>query len=50
MIRWSLQRGYICLPKSTTFTRISENCDVFDFELSDEDMIVMVSCSGRSLS
>ncbi|KAJ5645078.1 oxidoreductase [Penicillium longicatenatum] len=38
MIRWSLQMGFVPLPKSKTPQRIRENADVFDFELSDEDM------------
>ncbi|PJM75231.1 aldo/keto reductase [Bifidobacterium simiarum] len=38
VIRWHLQRGVIVLPKSTHEQRIHENIDVFDFELSDEDM------------
>ncbi|WWC87767.1 uncharacterized protein L201_002659 [Kwoniella dendrophila CBS 6074] len=38
LIRWSLQKGYIPLPKSTTPSRIKTNADVYDFELSSEDM------------
>ncbi|KAJ5709457.1 hypothetical protein N7493_010791 [Penicillium malachiteum] len=38
MIRWSLQLGFLPLPKSKTPVRIRENADVFDFELSREDM------------
>ncbi|OOQ87930.1 aldo-keto reductase [Penicillium brasilianum] len=38
MIRWSLQMGFVPLPKSVTPLRIQENSDVFDFELSEEDM------------
>ncbi|KAH8424339.1 aldo/keto reductase family protein [Aspergillus melleus] len=38
MIRWSLQKGFVPLPKSATPGRIQENADVFDFELSEEDM------------
>ncbi|CRL22358.1 Aldo/keto reductase [Penicillium camemberti] len=38
LIRWSLQMGFVPLPKSTTPKRIRENADVFDFELADEDM------------
>lgn len=37
-IRWSLQHGFLPLPKSVTPNRIEENLAVFDFELSDEDM------------
>ena len=36
-IRWSLQQGYLPLPKSVTAERIAENTRVFDFALSDDD-------------
>ena len=42
MIRWSLQRGFICIPKSNNQQRITQNADVFDFNLSDEDMQKLV--------
>jgi diketogulonate reductase-like aldo/keto reductase len=37
-LRWSLQNGFITLPKSKTDGRIQENIDIYDFELSEDDM------------
>jgi diketogulonate reductase-like aldo/keto reductase len=38
LIRWSLQHGFVCIPRSSNENHIRENADVFDFELSEEDM------------
>ncbi|AGF26695.1 aldo/keto reductase [Bacillus velezensis] len=38
ILRWDLQNGVITIPKSTKKHRIEENANVFDFELSAEDM------------
>lgn len=38
LIRWSLQSGNVVIPKSKNPSRIKENADVFDFNLSQEDM------------
>jgi len=45
-IRWSLQRGYLPLPKSVTPSRIQENLKVFDFELSNEDVQLIADLKG----
>lgn len=38
IVRWNIQRGIVVIPKSGKPERIKENCDVFDFSLSDEDV------------
>lgn len=37
-LRWSLQKDYVPLPKSKSVERIKANADIYDFELSDQDM------------
>jgi len=38
MIRWGIQHGVVVIPKSTREERIRENSQVFDFDISDDDM------------
>lgn len=38
LIRWSLQHGFVPLPKSSSENRVEENFDVYDFEIEKEDM------------
>lgn len=38
VLRWDLQHGVVTIPKSTHENRIRENADLFDFDLTDEDM------------
>ena len=45
-IRWSLQMGFLPLPKSVTPSRIEENAQVFDFELAPEDMEKISNLKG----
>lgn len=40
-LRWSLQRGFLPLPKSVTEERIKNNLDVFSFEIAENDMLQM---------
>lgn len=50
ILRWSIQRGVVALAKSVRKERMAENIDVFDFELSAEDMNRIASIDkGRSL-
>lgn len=37
-LRWHIQRGDIVFPKSVTRSRVEENFDLFDFELTDADV------------
>lgn len=41
VIRWHIQHGLVVIPKSTQETRIKQNIDIFDFELSSEDMALI---------
>ena len=38
MLRWHIQRGIVVIPKSTHIERMEENFNIFDFELTAEDM------------
>ena len=37
-LRWEIQKGVVVIPKSANPDRIASNADIFDFEISDEDM------------
>ncbi|MEF2968679.1 aldo/keto reductase [Paenibacillus sp. M1] len=41
ILRWDLQNGVVTIPKSTKEQRIIENANIFDFEISEEDMEVI---------
>ena len=41
VLRWDLQHEVVTIPKSTHRNRIAENSQLFDFELSPEDMNVL---------
>ncbi|MBP6619239.1 MAG: aldo/keto reductase [Leadbetterella sp.] len=41
ILRWNIQHGVSTIPKSSNLLRIKENFDVFDFEISEEDMLAI---------
>ena len=43
ILRWLTQRGVVVIPKSVRKERIEENFNIFDFELSPEDMDAIIS-------
>ena len=43
MLRWHIERGDIIFPKSVTPARIRENFDIFDFELSSEEVATITA-------
>ncbi len=40
---WLLQRGVVCIPKSTHRDRMEQNFDVFDFALGDDEMVAIAA-------
>lgn len=50
ILRWDIQRGVIVIPKSTHYERMVQNLDVFDFELSEEDMEAIANLDKKESS
>lgn len=50
ILRWHLQRGIVVIPKSTHIERMQENFNVFDFELTSEDMAVIATLDKNTSS
>ncbi|GFH40414.1 aldo/keto reductase [Lactococcus insecticola] len=47
-LKWSLQKGYLPLPKSVTPARIVQNADLFDFELSADEITAIDGLHGAA--
>ncbi|KXJ27622.1 uncharacterized protein LOC110235028 [Exaiptasia diaphana] len=43
LLRWSLQKGFVCIPKSFQSERIKENSKVFDFYIEEPHMEILDS-------
>jgi 2,5-diketo-D-gluconate reductase A len=50
ILRWLTQRGIVAIPKSVRKERIEENFDVFDVELSPEDMEAIATLDRKESS
>jgi 2,5-diketo-D-gluconate reductase A len=49
VLHWLIQRGVVVIPKSVRPERMAENLDVFDFELTEEEMATIASLDqGKS--
>lgn len=50
VLRWLTQRGVVAIPKSVRAERMAENIDIFDFELTDDQMAAIAALdTGTSL-
>jgi 2,5-diketo-D-gluconate reductase A len=50
ILRWLTQRGVVAIPKSVRKERMAENFDVFDFQLSPEDMAAIATLDTKTSS
>ena len=50
VLRWLTQRGVVAIPKSVRKERIKENFNIFDFELSPEDLEAIASLDMKKSS
>jgi diketogulonate reductase-like aldo/keto reductase len=48
ILRWVVQRGIVALSKTTSKSRMQENIDVFDFELSAEDTAAIATLDSKT--
>ena len=47
ILRWDIQRGIITIPKSQNPERIKENIEIFDFELTEEEVKEIDKLDGK---
>jgi 2,5-diketo-D-gluconate reductase B len=46
-LRWLVQQGIVVIPRTSRIERLSENCAIFDFELSEAEMVEIHSLARR---
>lgn len=47
LLRWAIQKGYGCIPKTTKASRLLENSRIFDWELSESEMNLLDSLDAN---
>jgi len=52
VLRWALQQGQMVIPRSSKAERIKSNLELFDFDLTDDEMdrLLLISQQGNSTS
>ena len=50
ILRWLTQRGVVAIPKSVRKERMEENINIFDFQLTDEDMEAIKTLDTKASS
>lgn len=50
ILHWDMQRNIVAIPKSTHIERMEQNFDIFDFELSEEDMAKIATLDKKQSS
>ena len=50
ILRWLIQRGIVVLAKSTRKSRMEENINIFDFELSEQEMQIIAELDKKESS
>ncbi|HET6532479.1 MAG TPA: aldo/keto reductase, partial [Actinoplanes sp.] len=50
ILRWHVQLGLVPIPKSGNVSRLRQNLEVFDFDLSDDDLAEIAALEGSGVS
>ena len=50
ILRWLTQKGFAAIPKSSNLSRMKSNLEIYDFNISDEDMLLIDSLDKNKSS